>query len=220
MDDSQRRRADVFAALADPIRVAVVDELACCDRTPAELRHHLCIESNLLAHHLDVLERHGLIARSTSSGDRRRRYVQLRDEAFDALLPTRPTVADAPLFVCTRNSARSQLAATLWTTATGESAESAGTEPADEIHPGARAAARRARAPIARTVRPRSIDELDTMPAVIITVCDQAHEHLDADGRWLHWSIPDPVPAGTDAAFDATVDELRRRIGAMTGAAS
>ena len=28
---------------------------------------------------------------------------------------------------------------------------------------------------------------------LVVTVCDQAHEELDADDSWLHWSIPDPV---------------------------
>jgi hypothetical protein len=29
---------------------------------------------------------------------------------------------------------------------------------------------------------------------------------------WLHWAVPDPAPAGTDAAFDAAVEELAERI--------
>ncbi len=50
-------------------------------------------------------------------------------------------------------------------------------------------------------------------------MCDRAHEELDPAPDWLHWSIPDPVPAGTRAAFDATVVELRRRISHLVGAA-
>ena len=46
----------------------------------------------------------------------------------------------------------------------------------------------------------------------MITVCDRAHEELDPDDTWLHWSIPDPVPVGTKAAFDAALVELRDRI--------
>ena len=48
------------------------------------------------------------------------------------------------LFVCTHNSARSQLAAALWTATTGREALSAGTQPATRVHPGAVAAAARA----------------------------------------------------------------------------
>jgi hypothetical protein len=46
----------------------------------------------------------------------------------------------------------------------------------------------------------------------VITVCDRAHEELVTDADWLHWSIPDPVPEGTGAAFDVALDELRDRI--------
>jgi hypothetical protein len=35
---------------------------------------------------------------------------------------------------------------------------------------------------------------------------------------WLHWSIPDPVPIGTPAAFDAALGELRERISALLDA--
>ena len=47
------------------------------------------------------------------------------------------------LFLCSHNSARSQLAAALWTARTGQPAESAGTHPAARVHRGAVAAARR-----------------------------------------------------------------------------
>ena len=70
-------RAARHAALGDPIRLAIVDELAVSDRAPIELRGLVGLESNLLAHHLDVLEEVGLISRSRSSGDGRRRYVHL-----------------------------------------------------------------------------------------------------------------------------------------------
>jgi ArsR family transcriptional regulator, arsenate/arsenite/antimonite-responsive transcriptional repressor / arsenate reductase (thioredoxin) len=47
---------------------------------------------------------------------------------------------------------------------------------------------------------------------LVVTVCDVAHEELDVGEGWLHWSVPDPVPTGTKAAFDATVADLRERI--------
>ncbi|MEZ5258126.1 MAG: helix-turn-helix domain-containing protein [Ilumatobacteraceae bacterium] len=131
-------RAARHAALGDPVRLAIVDELFVSDRSPVELRRLLELESNLLAHHLDVLEGVGLIERTRSAGDARRRYVRLAQAA----LPISPVVAPSPwirprraLFVCTRNSARSQLAAALWREMTGAPAESAGTEPAQEVHP-------------------------------------------------------------------------------------
>ena len=54
---------------------------------------------------------------------------------------------------------------------------------------------------------------MTTLPRLVVTVCDQAHEALAADDDgWLHWSVRDPVAVGTRAAFDATLDELRTRI--------
>ena len=169
------------------------------------------IESNLLAHHLDVLEQAGIISRTRSSGDGRRRYVHLVRGALDALGPQPMSVDTEALFVCTRNSARSQLAAAVWRTVTGTPAESAGTRPADRIDARAIKAARRAKLPLAETT-PRAIADVSTLPPLVITVCDQAHEELHAPDSWLHWSISDPVQAGTAAAFDATIDELLERI--------
>lgn len=207
-------RAARFAALGDPARLAIVDELARSDRAPVELQTIVDLPSNLLAHHLDVLERVGLIARRRSSGDRRRRYVHLVASAFTQLMPAQaaPTTA---LFVCTHNSARSQLAAALWAARTGQHAESAGTHPAARIHPGAVQAARRAHLSLAGI--PQHLDQVTSTPALVVTVCDRAHEELDAPASWLHWSIPDPVPAGTKAAFDAALHELDGRIIAFAG---
>ena len=101
---------------------------------------------------------------------------------------------------------------------TGHPALSAGIHPADRVHPGAVAAGRRAGLDLDGAT-PRSLDGLRSRPARTITVCDRAHEELEPDASWLHWSIPDPVPVGTAKAFDATVAELRRRIATMAGAA-
>jgi len=128
-------------------------------------------------------------------------------------------VPDGPaLFVCTANSARSPLAAALWRHRTGRPATSAGTHPAERVHPGAVAAARRAGVDLADDA-PSSIDEVSRPPAIVVTVCDQAHEELDPDPSWLHWSVPDPVAAGTAEAFDAAVVELAERIDALTAEA-
>lgn len=224
MDVATATRVERLAALADPVRLEIVDELARSDRAPIELRHRFGVESNLLAHHLDVLEHAGLIVRSRSSGDGRRRYVHLLRPALEGLLPeARLTGPDADrardvLFVCTHNSARSQLAAALWRSMVGGSAESAGTEPAAQVHPGAQAAAARAGLDLGDAV-PRALDAC-VIPEVVITVCDRAHEGLGDAPDWLHWSIPDPVPSGRAAAFDAVVVELKERIAAVGGVGS
>jgi protein-tyrosine-phosphatase/DNA-binding transcriptional ArsR family regulator len=217
-DEFLRDRAARHAALGDPARLAIADELSVSDRAPVELRRRLDMESNLLAHHLDVLEHVGLIERSRSSGDGRRRYVHLLRQALEGLAPGRPVCAGRALFVCSANSARSQLAAALWRQATGEPAESAGTHPADRVHPGAIAAAKRAGLDL-EGATPQDLAEIERFPPLVITVCDRAHEELDPDDTWLHWSIPDPVPVGTKAAFDTALAEIRSRIAPLVDAA-
>jgi protein-tyrosine-phosphatase/DNA-binding transcriptional ArsR family regulator len=207
-------RAQRHAALGDPTRLAIVDELATSDRAPVELQRLTGIASNLLAHHLDVLEQVGLITRRRSSGDGRRRYVHLHRDALGDLSPGRRRSAQAALFVCTHNSARSQLAAALWTQLTNQPADSAGTHPAERVHSGAVAAARRAGLDLT-DARPKHLDEVGSMPGLVVTVCDRAHEELAPDHTWLHWSVPDPVPTPTKTTFDATVNELRTRIHAL-----
>lgn len=213
-------RAARHAALGDATRLAIVDELVSSDRAPVELRELTGVDSNLLAHHLDVLEHVGLITRSRSSGDGRRRYVRLVHGALADLVPRAERVAGPALFVCTHNSARSQLAAALWAQLVGAPAQSAGTHPAERVHPGAVAAAKRARLDLTGA-RPRSIEDVRRRPGtLVVTVCDRAHEELLRDNTWLHWSVPDPVVAPTKARFDATVEELRTRITALVGVTS
>jgi protein-tyrosine-phosphatase len=205
-------RARGHAALAEPHRLAIVDHLAWSDRSPGELRRHIDVAGNLLAHHLDVLEEAELIERFLSSGDRRRRYVRLRQDRLARLAHATARPAGTALFVCTQNSARSQLAAALWRQRTGCPAESAGTDPADRVHPGAVAAAARAGLDLG-TATPALLDPDDLADVdVVVTVCDQAHERFDAAARHWHWSTVDPVPEGTDAAFDAAIADLQSRI--------
>jgi len=213
-DPALELRAARHAALGDPVRLTIADELVSSDRSPVELRRLVGIESNLLAHHLDVLEAVGMINRSRSSGDGRRCYVHLVRDSLHGLLPGRELSPERALFVCTRNSARSQLAAALWRSLAGAPAESAGTRPADRVHPGAIAAAKRSGLDITGCT-PRALDEVGQLPNIIVTVCDQAHEELAPDDTWLHWSVPDPVADGTRAAFDAALAELRERIVAL-----
>jgi ArsR family transcriptional regulator, arsenate/arsenite/antimonite-responsive transcriptional repressor / arsenate reductase (thioredoxin) len=203
-------RAAVHAALADPARLQIIDTLGAGDTSPSELTTMLAMGSNLLAHHLHVLEQAGLITRRRSEGDRRRTYLQLIPGALET--PTRPAARTAQrvLFVCTANSARSQLAAALWRRASTLPAASAGTHPAAHIEPGAIAAARRHRLPL-RRLRPRHISDVRLDGDLVITVCDLAHEELGSQAA-VHWSVPDPVPAGDPESFDQALAELGHRV--------
>lgn len=211
--DELRQRAAIHGALADPARLQIVDTLAVGDASPSELAAMLAMPSNLVTHHINTLEAQGIVARTRSEGDRRRTYLRLLPEALQALGPVRLPTARRILFVCTANSARSHLAVALWQRASDLPAASGGTRPAERIDPSAVAAAERHHLPL-REARPRRIHEVHAAGDLVVTVCDMAHEEL-GDIADIHWSVPDPVRAGSDAAFDRAIDELDRRVGRL-----
>ena len=205
------RRVQIHAALADPGRLVIVDRLLLADASPSELQTALSMSSSLVAHHLGVLEGAGIVRRVRSEGDRRRSYLRLIPESLDLLVPSAAWHAERVVFVCTQNSARSQLAVAVWNRRSSLPATSAGTHPAAEVHPSAVAAAARRKLPM-RPHTPRHLDDVVRPTDVVIAVCDNAHEEMPADGRRLHWSIPDPARVGRADAFDRVLDELTVRI--------
>lgn len=205
-------RARVHAALGDPARLRIVDELALSDRTFQELASAAGLPGNAAAHHLDVLESAGLIERHVSEGDRRRRYITLRHERLEGLVAGTPVQPGVVLFICRHNSARSQFAAALWRSRTGGAAESAGTKPAVRVHPIAVRVARDLGLDLASAV-PKGYDAVTDAPDLVVSVCDRAREaDLPFDAPALHWSIPDPVRAGTVDAFRSAFADLSRRV--------
>jgi ArsR family transcriptional regulator, arsenate/arsenite/antimonite-responsive transcriptional repressor / arsenate reductase (thioredoxin) len=207
-----KRRAAIHAALGEPARLAIIKALRLSDQSPSSLGHWLGIGSNLVAHHLDVLEGVGLIERIPSSGDRRRRYVKLTDHALEDLFPAVPLFVKAILFVCTHNSARSPLAAALWNRKSVVRAESAGTHPADQVHPLAVEVAARHGIDLSAAV-PLHLSQVTIRPDLVVTVCDRANEELTPiEELRIHWSIPDPAETGTVEAFDAAMHMLAHRI--------
>ncbi|GAA1635584.1 helix-turn-helix domain-containing protein [Kribbella alba] len=218
--NSLLERAKVHAALGDAARLAIVDTLVAGDAAPGELGQVLEMPTNLIAHHLKVLQDAGLVVRARSEGDHRRTYVQLLPEALAVI--AQPSLSDVPrvVFVCTQNSARSQLAAAIWSRRSHVPAVSAGTQPADRVHPRAvRVGRRHGLNP--ETWRTAQIDDVVEHDDLIIAVCDNAHEHLPAEARpRLHWSIPDPAPVDTDAAFESAYTEIAARIDRLAPAVS
>lgn len=208
--NSLEARAARHAALADATRLRIVDLLTLGDQSPTELQLRLGLSSSLLAHHLNLLERESIVRRTKSEADGRRSYVRLVPRALDGLRPDPASAARRVVFVCTANSARSQLAAALWSTRSAIPAASAGTHPAERIDPGAVSAAERHGLSF-HAERPRPIADVLDPDDYVITVCDAAHEEMGAVPA-LHWSVPDPVRVGTDAAFDAAYEEIVRRV--------
>jgi ArsR family transcriptional regulator, arsenate/arsenite/antimonite-responsive transcriptional repressor / arsenate reductase (thioredoxin) len=209
------KRAAMHGALADPHRLEIVDELAMSDRSPSELSASLAIGSNLLAHHLGVLEEAGIVERLSSAGDARRRYVRLIPDAVSVMAePVATLVARHVLFVCTANSARSQLAAAVWNARHEVPASSAGTRPAPSVRPEAIRAAARAGFDL-HAATTRSIEEIATRPDLLVTVCDVAREELGSLPdyvRLLHWSIPDPALTPSASAFDQALRRISSRV--------
>jgi len=126
------------------------------------------------------------------------------------------------LFLCTGNSARSQMAEALlnWKGRGRFRAESAGSRPADRVNPHAIETLRDYDVPWAGHA-PRGIDGLEREPwDFVITVCDRAKEACPLfPGRPIlaHWGMPDPADvAGDEAAkrqaFEAAFLLLSRRI--------
>ena len=52
------RRAALHAALGDPTRLAIVQDLAASDRAPKDLGERHGVPTNLLAHHLEIGRAH------------------------------------------------------------------------------------------------------------------------------------------------------------------
>jgi protein-tyrosine-phosphatase len=168
--------------------------------------------TNLVAHHLKVLQEVGLLLRTRSEGDRRRTYLRLRPEVLASLTPPPLRQTERVVFVCTQNSARSQLAAALWRDRVGGPVASAGTHPAARVHPRAVKVAHRhgLRLDPAGTAH---VGDVVHDGDLVIAVCDNAHEDLAGPARPdLHWSVPDPVRVDTDAAFEAAYTDLQGRI--------
>ena len=132
--------------------------------------------------------------------------------------------AGAPrvLFLCTGNSARSQMAEAILRHLTKGTVavESAGSHPKPEIHPLAREAVKKVLGLEMAGQRPKSMDGLvKERFDYVITVCDRAAEVCPTfpGAEVLRWSLPDPAEtAGTGdekrRAFENSAKDLIQRI--------
>jgi protein-tyrosine-phosphatase/DNA-binding transcriptional ArsR family regulator len=230
---------EIIGMLSDPLRWQLVVELGRSDRRVGELVDLVGKPQNLVSYHLGELRRAGIARSRRSSADGRDVYysadlLRCRDllgEAGRALHhgvgSDRPTTTvrssrarPRVLFLCTGNSARSQMAEALVEHRSSGSviARSAGSNP-KPLHPNAVLVmaergidiAGRPTKSLTRFTRSR-FDR-------VITLCDKVREICpEFPGRpdTVHWSLADPAAGGDDAvtkpAFDAVADELDRRI--------
>lgn len=128
---------------------------------------------------------------------------------------------ESVLFLCTHNSARSQMAEALLRSVGPARFEvySAGTAPS-QVHPLAVKAMQEIGIDISGH-RSKDLDEYRGMLFdYVVTVCDQAREAcpiFPGAGRQLHWSLPDPSAAAGDEAtqlpvFRSVRDDLMGRV--------
>jgi protein-tyrosine-phosphatase/DNA-binding transcriptional ArsR family regulator len=229
----------VFLALAGhPLRWQLLRELAESDRRVRELTVRVGERQSLVSYHLGLLRAARLVSARPSSADRRDSYYsadlarcgELLGVAGAALHPAlgpelprfgaSEAVSGRVLFLCTGNSARSQMAEGWLQHLTGDDVQafSAGSHPT-QVHPNA-VRVMRAHGIDLRGRRAKHYGEfLDQRFDCVVTVCDRVREVCPEfpGARTVHWSIPDPVESGgTDAAtypaFERAAHDIAGRI--------
>jgi DNA-binding transcriptional ArsR family regulator/GNAT superfamily N-acetyltransferase len=145
VERSLERRAAVHHALGDPSRLAIVDALALGEASPTELQALLDLPSNLLAHHVRVLDRAGVVVRTRSEADRRRTYLALVPGVLDALGAVARHDAARVVFVCTAELRTVAARGGAVEPGTGERGRGPGAGDVAGHPPGARRAPRRGR---------------------------------------------------------------------------
>lgn len=229
----------VLQLLGDPLRWQIVQELARSDRRVGELVDLVGRPQNVVSYHLGELRKAGVATARRSSADGRDVYYRADLGRCSSLLAhtgaaLHPALALAPrqastpivgrpklLFLCTGNSARSQIAQALALHHSGGrvAATSAGSQP-KPLHPNA-----------VRVLAERGVDISTKEPTSltryqrrrfdrVITLCDKVREVCpDFPGAPLaaHWSIPDPAASGLDdattyPAFVEVADDIDARV--------
>jgi ArsR family transcriptional regulator, arsenate/arsenite/antimonite-responsive transcriptional repressor / arsenate reductase (thioredoxin) len=224
-----------------PLRWRLLSELARSDRRVGELCALAGRRQSLVSYHLRQLRDGGLVSMRRSAADGRDTYYvldlarcgELLSSAGVALHPglgptLRPRAGRGPgfaparvVFLCTGNSARSQIAEALCEQLSrgAVSAVSAGSHP-KPLHPNA-VRVMRARGIDLAGRRSKHFSEFATQRFdYVISLCDRVREVCPDFPEWpglIHWSIPDPAgePGSDDEtlpAFERTADELAARI--------
>jgi protein-tyrosine-phosphatase/DNA-binding transcriptional ArsR family regulator len=228
---------------AHPVRWRLLRELVASDRAVWELTQLLGERQSLVSYHLRQLRAEHVVSARRSSADGRDSYYavdlvrceELLQSAGGALHPAL-WLAPAPavklrtngrrqrrvLFLCTGNSARSQIAEALLEQLSEGTIEaaSAGSSP-KPLHRNAVRVMKKRGIDISAN-RTKHLDEFrDQRFDFVITLCDRVREvcpEFPSHPNLAHWSIPDPALDGRNArstypAFERTARELETRIG-------
>lgn len=229
---------------AHPIRWQLLSALARSDLRVTELCSNLGLRQSLVSYHVARLRALEVIHARRSSADGREVYYvldldrcgELLAASGSALHPGLRLVAAPPglhephrarqaertrvLFLCTGNSARSQIAEALVQQTAGATVEacSAGSHP-KPLHPNA-----------VRVLRERGIDiagratkHLDEFTGqrfeYVVSLCDRVREvcpEFPGHPGLIHWSVPDPARAGAGAGDDETYPAFQRTLSELT----
>jgi protein-tyrosine-phosphatase len=235
----------LISALDNPLRRRLLAELKLGDLRVQELAEAVGAPMNLVSYHLKKLKESGLVRERRSIADGRDQYYSLKLGALQdqylllgsqlhpslaidrACLPEVEISVDERLrvlFLCTHNSARTQMAEAIMKTKSGSAFDiaSAGTHPS-EVHPLAIEVLQERGYPVS-SLRSKSLKQFTKQPFdYVITVCDRAREECPVfnDAKQsLHWSLPDPASVGGSVqqrrrAFQAAARELETRIDAL-----
>lgn len=234
---------DFLKLLAHHIRWRILLTLAKSDYRVEELVKQIKQPHNLISYHLKRLRLNRLVTERRSSLDARDIYYSLNLDQFrqsyiqagqslhpalsEAIPQTKPqdkatTYRPARvLFLCTHNSARSQMAEGLLRKLGGDQVEvfSAGSEPTS-LHPLALKVMSKMGIDLSQH-RSKHLNEfIGQNFDFIVTVCDRVREAcpvFPADPEQIHWSIPDPAAVESnrqtqERAFANAANELRTRI--------
>jgi protein-tyrosine-phosphatase len=213
---------------AHPLRWRLLSELARSDRRVRELCSLSGRPQSLVSYHLAQLRSEGLVSSRRSSASGRDVYYgldlarcgDLLAEAGAALhpgllapsAPARRALASV-LFLCTGNSARSQMAEAL-AEQYGIKAYSAGSDP------------KPLRAEAVRAMRSRGIDIAGRRSKhfgvlagrrfdYVVSLCDRVREvcpEFPGHPDFIHWSIPDPSREDDPAAYERAAAQIAARM--------
>ena len=230
---------ELIKLLSHDLRWGLLKALAASDQRVQELVILSNQPMNLVSYHLKKLRDEQIVTTRRSEADGRDVYYSLDldrlrmlyQAAGSALHPALGTETIAPfvapalpqlrvLFVCTHNSARSQMAQALLSQISQRQLEvlSAGSQPT-AIHPDAVRTMQQFGIDIRQQQTHALRDYADESFDYVITVCDRAREvcpTFPGAGKQFHWGFPDPVMIQDDAqrreAFLRTAHRLKSRI--------
>ena len=235
---------ELLAVVAHPHRWRLLGALAASDRRVGELTELTGTPQSLVSYHLAQLRAAGLISSRRSAADGRDTYYraelarcgELFGRASASLHPALRLVPASPdpvrpqgrksrvLFLCTGNSARSQMAEALLEARSSGAIEarSAGSQP-KALHPNAvRVMAERGVDIAGRRTKHLSRFAQSRFDH-IVTLCDKVKEicpEFPGQPGIAHWSMVDPAAGGrendeTYPTFVRTAEEIDQRVGAL-----